>query len=161
MPDLEPFHDLVGQLDYPMLVVTAATGTHRAGCLVGFATQCGIDPPRFLVCVSRLNHTFAVASQSDRLAVHVLDESNAELAALFGEQTGDEVDKFAECSWWDHRGLPVLTEAKAWFIARVLDRVDCGDHVGHLLEPVEAHLDGPLRQLSFQRVRTLKPGHPA
>src|SRR5688572_5063739 len=45
---LDPF--LTG-LDGPMFVVTAAhpESGARAGCLVGFATQCSIDPDLFVV----------------------------------------------------------------------------------------------------------------
>jgi flavin reductase (DIM6/NTAB) family NADH-FMN oxidoreductase RutF len=46
----ETFTKIMGSLDYPMLVVTAAAAGERAGCLVGFATQASIDPARFLVC---------------------------------------------------------------------------------------------------------------
>ena len=43
---LDPF---VGALDYPMYVVTAAgAGAEWDGCLVGFATQCSIDPARWV-----------------------------------------------------------------------------------------------------------------
>ena len=60
-PDAEPFQEMVAGLDIPMFVVTAASGGERSGCLVGFSTQTSIDPPRFLVCISRANHTFGVA----------------------------------------------------------------------------------------------------
>jgi hypothetical protein len=43
---------------------------------------------------------------------------------------------------------------------RVLERFDVGDHVGHLLEIFESgheHRDG--RQLGFQHVRDIHPGH--
>ena len=43
------FDAFVGGLDYPVFVVTAAHGEERSGCLVGFATQASIDPPRMLV----------------------------------------------------------------------------------------------------------------
>ena len=33
------FDELMGELDYAMLIVTTAAGGQRAGCLVGFATQ--------------------------------------------------------------------------------------------------------------------------
>jgi flavin reductase (DIM6/NTAB) family NADH-FMN oxidoreductase RutF len=114
-----------------------------------------------LVCLSRLNHTFALAERSDLLAVHFLDESNSRLGALFGEQTGDTTDKFAACAWRQHRGLPLLTDVHAWLIGRVLRRVELGDHTGHLLEPIEATAHGTLRQLAFQQVKSMKPGHPA
>lgn len=161
-PEPAPFQDLTGRLDYPMAIVTAASADGgRSGCLVGFHTQCSIEPARFLVCISRRNHTFAVAARSAHLAVHFLDRADYPLAALFGEQTGDDVDKFAACSWREEHGLPVLTDARAWFVGRVLDRVPFGDHVGHLLEPIDGAVTGTLRQLAFQQVKTMTPGHPA
>jgi flavin reductase (DIM6/NTAB) family NADH-FMN oxidoreductase RutF len=161
MPGPEPFQAMVGELDYPMVVVTAAAAARASGCLVGFHTQCSIEPPRFLVCLSRQNHTFGVAARSAHLAVHFLDRADHALAVLFGERTGDEFDKFAACAWREERGVPVLTDARAWFLGRVLDRLRLGDHVGHLLEPVAGQLTGELHQLAFQQVKTMTPGHPA
>jgi flavin reductase (DIM6/NTAB) family NADH-FMN oxidoreductase RutF len=156
------FEALVDRLDYPMLIVTAAAaGGERSGCLVGFATQCSLDPPRYLVCISEANHTRTVAARSEHLAVHVLDRADHELSVLFGEQTGDEVDKFAACSWRDVRGAPVLTDTKAWFVGRVLERIALGDHVGHLLEPVDGQAPDRIDLLTFQQVRDMEPGHPA
>ena len=40
------FEECVAELDYPMIVVTVASGAERAGCLVGFSTKCSIDPAR-------------------------------------------------------------------------------------------------------------------
>jgi flavin reductase (DIM6/NTAB) family NADH-FMN oxidoreductase RutF len=37
---MNAFERIVGELDYPMHVVTAAEGDERDGCLVGFLTQC-------------------------------------------------------------------------------------------------------------------------
>ena len=45
----EAFEKLVSLLDYPMFVVTTRAGDESAGCLVGFASQVSIRPPRFLV----------------------------------------------------------------------------------------------------------------
>lgn len=38
----------MAELDYPMLIVTTRSGGELDGCLVGFSTQCSIDPARFL-----------------------------------------------------------------------------------------------------------------
>jgi flavin reductase (DIM6/NTAB) family NADH-FMN oxidoreductase RutF len=157
----ERFDDLVGRLDYPMVIVTAAAGGRRSGCLVGFSTQCSLQPPRYLVCISQANHTAAVAAFSEHLAVHVLDRADHDLSLLFGEQTGDDVDKFARCAWTERRGVPVLDGPKAWFVGRVVDRVPLGDHVGHVLEPVEVSVPEELDLLTFQQVKDMEPGHPA
>jgi flavin reductase (DIM6/NTAB) family NADH-FMN oxidoreductase RutF len=155
------FHEAVSQLDYPMLIVTAAAGGERSGCLVGFHTQCSIDPERFLVCISRRNHTAAVAGASLHLAVHFLDRADHPLSLLFGEETGDDVDKFARCAWEERHGVPVLVGTRAWVVGRVVDRIPLGDHVGHVLEPVDGRVTGRLRQLSFQQVKDMEPGHSA
>ena len=33
------FNSLVGELDYPMFIVTTCVGDERLGCLIGFASQ--------------------------------------------------------------------------------------------------------------------------
>ena len=95
----EAFEALMADLDQPSYVVTAADGDERAGCLVGFATQCSIEPLRFAVWLSKLNHTYRVARSSSGLVVHLLREGDAELARHFGGETGDEVDKFSGLDW--------------------------------------------------------------
>jgi flavin reductase (DIM6/NTAB) family NADH-FMN oxidoreductase RutF len=161
VPGSRAFEELVARLDYPMLIVTAAAGGERSGCLVGFATQCSLRPSRFLVCISKANHTCSVAARSEHLAVHVLDRADHGLSLIFGEQTGDRVDKFATCSWREVRGVPVLTDTKAWFVGRVRERVPLGDHVGHVLDPVDGRAPESVDLLTFQQVRDMEPGHPA
>ncbi len=158
----EAFGALSAALDYPMFVVTAAADEERAGCLVGFATQCSLDPVRVVVFLSRQNRTYRVAMRSDVLAVHLLGADQRDLAGLFGSQTGDQIDKFERCRWAPGvEGVPLLDDCPNRLVGRVRERVDGGDHVGFVLEVVEASVGelGPL--LSFQQVRDMEPGHPA
>jgi flavin reductase (DIM6/NTAB) family NADH-FMN oxidoreductase RutF len=156
------FDELAARLDYPMFVVTAYDGTERGGCLVGFTTQCSIDPVRFLVCLSDKNHTFRVARGATTLAVHLFDGTQRPTVDLFGSETGDEVDKLARVSWRPGPdGVPVLDGAMAWFAGRIVDRVPFGDHVGHVLEPFDGEVRGAVAPVTFQAVRDLDPGHPA
>ncbi|MFF3006746.1 flavin reductase family protein [Kitasatospora sp. NPDC057940] len=149
-------------MDYPVYVVTAAVGEERAGCLVGFAGQVSLQPPRFTVWIFKANHTYAVASRSRVLVVHLLPARGHDLAELFGGLTGDEVDKFAATTWEPGPGgVPVLTSAMAWFAGRVLDRADWGDHVGFLLEPIDTVTALDDRPLTFHDVKDIDAGHPA
>jgi flavin reductase (DIM6/NTAB) family NADH-FMN oxidoreductase RutF len=162
MVDLDAFHDLAGDLDQPMLVVTTAVGEQRAGCLVGFSTQCSIDPPRFLVLLSDKNHTYRVALDAEALAVHVLGEDDLALAELFGQETGDDVDKFTRCDWSPGpAGVPILAGCDAWFVGRVLERERLGDHVAHVLEPIAAERRARVVPLTLRDVAHLEPGHEA
>ena len=155
--------ELAELLDYPMFVVTTVGGGTRAGCLVGFATQASIDPLRWLVGISDKNHTYRVVQAAARLAVHVLADDDLALASLFGEQTGDEVDKFAQCRWQDGPdGVPVLDDVIAWFSGPILSRDRVGDHVAHLIEVDSAEVRQPKRSLlKFSAVRDFEPGHEA
>jgi flavin reductase (DIM6/NTAB) family NADH-FMN oxidoreductase RutF len=157
------FEELVGHLDYPMFVVTTAVGEQRAGCLIGFATQASIHPRRFLAGLSDKNHTYRVATTAQRLAVHVLGQGEGDLARLFGSQTGDEVDKFAQCEWRaGPEGVPILTGAAAWFSGRILERLRLGDHVAFLIEPDSGEITDDIGDLvTFTDVRDLDPGHRA
>jgi flavin reductase (DIM6/NTAB) family NADH-FMN oxidoreductase RutF len=134
----EPFEELMSMLDAPVFVVTTQVDGHPSGCLVSFATRASVQPPRFLVGIAKSSDTSAVASRSGHLAVHALSQRQRGLADLFDE-TGDQIDKFARCSWRaGPQGMPVLDDAAAWFVGKTLNRIDFGDHVGHLLEPAGA-----------------------
>ena len=156
------FDELVSDLDYPMFIVTTAAAGDRAGCLVGFATQCSIDPPRFLVCISNKNRTFRVGSRAELVVVHFVPHHATGLAELFGGETGDRLDKFARCEWQPGpQGIPVLEACANWFAGRILERVELGDHVGFLLEPVAGQKDESEDEFSFHRAKRIEAGHEA
>ena len=162
MEPTEAFGALTAALDYPMFVVTAAAGGERAGCLVGFATQCSIDPARFLVCLSRKNHTYRVAARAERRAVHLVGREQRALAELFGTETGDDTDKLAGCPWTEGpSGTPLLDDCPNRLLGRIVDRFDAGDHVAFLVDVVDARFAGPGALVTFQSVRDLEPGHRA
>jgi flavin reductase (DIM6/NTAB) family NADH-FMN oxidoreductase RutF len=166
------FTRLAAHSDEEMVIVTARAGQAVDGCLVGFATQCSIDPVHYLVCLSKVNRTYELARRSSALAVHVLHDTDEDrrLASLFGEHTEqdpDESDKLGQCLWtagpW---GLPIL-DGHDWFAGEIVYRYDVGDHEAFVLAvgpggtPVP---EGPpghsVPRLGFQAVRALEAGNP-
>ena len=153
------FARLASTLDYPVYIVSTRVQGEASGCLIGFGTQCSVHPHRFLACLSKKNHTFEVGMQATLLAVHVVEEANKPLAELFGGETGDAVDKFERVRWKDVEGVPILEDCPRWFIGKVLQRLDLGDHMGHLLEPVRVAPGPGSEQLTYQQARQISPGH--
>ncbi|WP_067650104.1 flavin reductase family protein [Nocardia harenae] len=154
---------VIAAADFPVFVVTTRAGEETSGCLVGFTAQVSINPLRFLVGLSQRNHTHRVAQRAERLNVHLLGQDQVELAALFGSETGDEIDKFARCAWHpDSTGLPVLSAAAGWFGGKILERHDFGDHTVMLLAP-DTGVAPPadVETLRFLMVDHLEPGHDA
>lgn len=149
-------------VDCPLYVVTAADHQGQpSGCLAGFVTQCSILPVRFLICVSKLNHTFFVAERATAMTLHLLGANQAKLARHFGELSGDVVDKFDGLSWHSGpHGAPVLDDCAAWVAGRIIRRVGVGDHEAMVLAP-QAGGSGPMTgTLSVRAVPGLRAGHP-
>jgi flavin reductase (DIM6/NTAB) family NADH-FMN oxidoreductase RutF len=142
------------------VVTTAAPDGQMAGCLVGFVTQCSIVPTRFLFCLSKENHTYAVAGRSSCVALHLLGEDQLEMASLFAEETGDSVDKFRYCRWHPGRGgAPILDDCPSWVEGSILERYDVGDHQANVMSPLDGNAR-PVRVMTYQSAPSLRPGHP-
>lgn len=158
--DLEPFFERV---DYPYYLLTVrAPDGEMSGCLAGFVTQCSIDPPNFVACISRLNHTLDVALRSSAMGLHLLGEDQLDMARLFGEETGDEVDKFADVDWRiGTSGAPLLVDVAVALEGTILGHFSVGDHEAFLVRAQRAVV-GPGRGLLTDRTSPrLHPGHPA
>jgi flavin reductase (DIM6/NTAB) family NADH-FMN oxidoreductase RutF len=163
IPMADAFETIVGRLDYPMLVATTiGSDGERAGCLVGFATQCSIDPQRFLVCVSDKNRTYRVLEGAEAMALHVVPVDAEDIVELFGGETADDTDKFDRCAWREGpSGLPILERCPSWFAGRIVDRIELGDHVGHVIEPFAGEAGHEGRAYPFSRAKRIEPGHEA
>jgi flavin reductase (DIM6/NTAB) family NADH-FMN oxidoreductase RutF len=158
--DLAPFFERV---DFPYYVLTVRTSDEEmSGCLAGFVTQCSIDPPNFVACISHLNHTLGVAVRYSAMGLHLLGEDQLDVARLFGEETGDVVDKFADVDWRiGTTGAPLLADASLALEGTILGHFSVGDHEAFLVRAVRA-VGGPGRGLLTHRNSPpLHPGHPS
>jgi flavin reductase (DIM6/NTAB) family NADH-FMN oxidoreductase RutF len=152
---------LVSAVNYPLYVVTARADAERSGCLAGFVTQSSIKPVQFLVCVSKLNHTFGTAQRSHGLALHVLGSDQRNVARHFGELTGDEVDKFEGIGWSTGRtGVPILSECAAWVEGPIIGRIDGGDHEAFLIGELGGGAGGHEGCFMLRDATGFRPGHP-
>jgi flavin reductase (DIM6/NTAB) family NADH-FMN oxidoreductase RutF len=158
--DLSPFFDLI---DYPYFVVTVRSPeAEMSGCLAGFITQCSIDPPNFLVCISKVNHTLGIAERASGMGLHLLGLRQVGLARLFGEETGDLVDKFASVDWrLGSTGAPLLVDAAVSMEGQILGHFSVGDHEAFLMRGVRAVAGSHSGLLTLRGAPPLQPGHPA
>jgi flavin reductase (DIM6/NTAB) family NADH-FMN oxidoreductase RutF len=155
------FDCIVEHLEYPMFVVAAATSDDADACLVGFTSQCSIDPARFAVFLSKANRTYELACGTEVVVVHRLRPDQHRIAEHFGGTSAhDDARKLAGCGWQPGPGgAPVIDDCD-WFGGRILERFDAGDHVAFVLEP----FGGECRetdQLGAQEVFDIEAGRPA
>jgi flavin reductase (DIM6/NTAB) family NADH-FMN oxidoreductase RutF len=161
--DTAAFDAIMAAVDSPLVVVTAAAGEQRGGCVAGFHTQCGLDPPRYAVWLSKANLTYRVALFASHLAVHLLDARDHDLAELFGGTTGDDVDKFARCDWTlGPAGVPLLDRCASVLVLQRTATCDTGDdHVCFIGAPVDARHQPGLRPFHLSDAADIEPGHAA
>lgn len=161
--DADAFDAIMARIDPPLVVVTTTNGRERAGCMVGFHAQSGIEPHSLSVWLSKANHTFRVATTADVFAVHFLTVDDLETAELFGTTTGDEIDKFDRCGWQPGPdGVPLLDACPNRVTARKIALLDTGDdHVCLVLHPIEASYGGEFRPIHVSDVAHLDAGHEA
>lgn len=147
----------MGSLDHPIAIVTAATRRETNGCLAGFFTRSGIEPPRLTVYLAKREPTCAVARKAPHLMVHVLNRRQHDLAACFASREDAEVDPLEQVRWRpgpDGR-TPRLVDVDAWIFGKVVSRHDTGDHLGFVLDPLRVREPRRLRQLGSRDVHDL------
>jgi flavin reductase (DIM6/NTAB) family NADH-FMN oxidoreductase RutF len=162
----EPPGDLVAfldRVDYPLYVVTVRSPDgEMSGCLAGFVTQCSIHPPNFLACISRVNHTLRVAVCASGMGLHLLGEDQVDLARLFGEETGDQVDKFTAVDWrLGATGAPLLVDTAVSMEGEILGHFSVGDHEAFVMRGVRSVAGGHAGLLTYRDAPPLHSGHPA
>ncbi len=157
------FDEVVAAMDSAMVVVTVAVDDERDGCLVGFHSQVSIEPRRYMVWLSTANHTTALAQRAEHLGVHLLGSHQHDLAELFGGESADDVDKLVHTTWEaGPEGIPLLVACPVRFAGRITARHDIdGDHLGMVLEPVDAASETAWTPLRLGDAIDIDPGHPA
>jgi flavin reductase (DIM6/NTAB) family NADH-FMN oxidoreductase RutF len=159
--DAGAFQQIADDLDYPMFVVSVGAADDVDACLVGFTSQCSIDPPRFAVFLSKRNRTYELARGATTLVVHRVRAGQHELAEHFGTVTGKaDPGKLAEWPWAPGPGGAPVIEGCDWFAGRVEGSFDAGDHVAFVLAPFAGECRH-FGQLGYQDVRDVEAGNPA
>jgi flavin reductase (DIM6/NTAB) family NADH-FMN oxidoreductase RutF len=117
---------------------------------------------RFVVCVSKVNHTFGVARRAAALAVHLLGADQGDTASIFGEESGDWIDKFERVGWTTGpSGAPVLTECAAWVEGPVVNVLNVGDHEAFVIEVTAGGAGSHRGRFMLSDASGLEAGHPA
>lgn len=162
----DAYERVIEPVDPVAVIVTCASGGDKAGCLVTFSAPCSIEPPRYAVWLSHLNHTHRVALGANELIVHMLVRADLPLAEFFGGVSGVYEDKFARVPWSDSGGIPLLPVGGGWLRGQILSRVPGGeemggDHTCFVLAPTAAGDEGAASgRLRLSDVRHIRPGQP-
>ena len=139
------------------IATTVGADGRRVGMTISSFNSVSLDPPLVLWSISYDAKCFDAFAQAGHFAVHVLGESQQELAGSFASKSDD---KFVglECAE-GLNGSPILPEYAACYECSTEHRYEGGDHV-IIVGRVERFEDRGLDPLIFYRGKFHGKGNP-
>jgi flavin reductase (DIM6/NTAB) family NADH-FMN oxidoreductase RutF len=137
------FRHALGQFATGVTVITAPRAPgHAYGMTANSFTSVSLDPFLTLVCVDQRSHLLPLLKQGRFFGVSVLKEHQQAISVYFAqsEQTPDAETKLGIRYRWTEGGIPLLEDALAQIICRVVASYIAGDHTIFLGEVQSAEL---------------------
>ncbi len=153
--DGEMLRAAMRHLASPVTVVTAAAGGERRGVTIGSFTSVSLEPPLVGFYVMRGTTFHGLIRRSERFAVHLLHERQADLAEHFAQPDLTGAEQFADIPLRseEEASLPVLQDAACILRCERWAVREAGDHdlvLGQVLQ-VEGEMSGVGPLLYFAR----------
>ncbi len=127
------FRNALGRFGTGVTIITTAHEGRPVGITVNSFTSVSLDPALVLWAPAKASLRFNTFESATHYAIHVLDQSQTELACQFAK----DAEKFDSCDWhWNDQGVPLIDKAVARFECERVSSHDGGDHaivVGRVL----------------------------
>ncbi len=112
-----------------LFVVGAQYPEGYSGCIVDAFIQSTAVPPSVILCSQKHTFTHGCIENTGTFSVSVLRKDvNPLTIAFFGFQSTRTVQKWSLVPHVMHSGLPVLSDAVAWYTCCVKQALDLGTH---------------------------------
>ena len=122
-----------------LYVVGARCGEGYAGCIVDAFIQSTAYPASVVLCSQKQTRTNECIRATGEFSVSVLrEDADPGVIALFGFQSTRLIQKWPHAPHVFQRGLPVLQNAAAWYVCKVLFAHELGTHTLFHCEMLEA-----------------------
>ncbi|WP_089153917.1 flavin reductase family protein [Micromonospora sp. NBS 11-29] len=141
--DVDSFRGLLRRQASTVTVVTTP-GLHGGRLLptlppAGFTatsfTSVSLDPPLVSVCLGRASSSWPTIAHAEHMAVHLLAADQQEIAQIFATSG---IDRFTAHPGWTTGpfGVPLIGDAHAVLLCRVVRRITADDHTIVVGEPL-------------------------
>ncbi|MEU4477664.1 flavin reductase family protein [Micromonospora sp. NPDC023966] len=141
--DADTFRSLLRRQTSTITVITTP-GLHGgrrrpplppAGFTATSFTAVSLDPPLVSFRLGRESSSWPTVAHAEHVAVHLLASDQQEVARIFATSG---IDRFAAHPGWATGpfGVPLIGDARAVLLCRVVRRIEAGDHTRMLAEPL-------------------------
>jgi flavin reductase (DIM6/NTAB) family NADH-FMN oxidoreductase RutF len=134
-------------LVHGVYVITTRSGERINGMTASWVSQVSLSPLLLMVSIAPSRYTHDLIKESGVFAVNVLSQGQVDLGKRFGFASGRRVDKFAGLNYITaDTGSPILSQACAYFDARLVETFPAGDHTLFVGEVATAKILHPEMQ---------------
>lgn len=116
-------------LSYGVYVISTWDEGRPTGCTANSAMQITSEPATIAISINHTNYTNECIQKTGKFAISVLGEnSEPSIIGTFGFQSGREVYKFDNVEYAVKGYLPVVTDACAYIVCDVIDKIETDTH---------------------------------
>lgn len=127
------------RLSYGVYIISTLDGERPTGCVANSVMQITSSPATIAVSMNHDNYTNSCIAKSGKFAVSILSEQSAPgLIGTFGFQSGKEANKFDGVEAVEKEGISVVTDACAYVVCKVIDKMETSTHTVFLGEVIDA-----------------------
>lgn len=144
-PSPDEFRRAMASLPTAVTVVTAPGNHGPAGATANAVASLSLEPTLMIAALDRDSRTLAAVRNAGRFGINVLTADQEELARAFATKA-PHPEKWADVTWDEQGGVPIIHGCVLWVACRLRDGHDGGDHViltGHV-EAVGGNSGDPL-----------------
>ncbi len=125
----------LGRVPSGLFILTARHGESETGMLVSWVQQCSFSPPQISLAIKRDRPIAAWLTEGAAFTLNILDQSQTDMVSHFGRGFALDQPAFTDLEIERLDGAaPVLSEALAYLMCRVVDRYAVGDHDLYIAE---------------------------
>ena len=144
------------QLSYGVYVISTWDKGRATGCTANSAMQITSEPATIDVSINHDNYTNQCIQDTGKFAISILGEqSSPGIIGTFGFKSGKDCDKFDEVEHTVKSFLPVVSDACAYIVCQVIDKMETSTHTVFLGEVLDADIlkkDTPMTYAYYHNV---------
>ena len=115
-------------ISYGVYILTSKMNSEVSAATVTWVSQASFEPPMLSVCVKRDSGSYKVVKDRGEFILHMLGESQKDLAATFIKPTEVKNGLINGEKYEINDDLPLIMAAPAYINCHVLEILENGDH---------------------------------
>ncbi len=141
---------------YGVYVISTWDKGRATGCVANSAMQITSEPATIAVSINHNNYTNECIKDTGMFSISILSENtDPSIIGTFGFQSGRNVDKYENVAMELHGYFPVVKDACAYVVCRVIDTMETATHTVFLGEVTDCDVmskEDPMTYAYYHKV---------